>query len=68
MSTYYHVCKDYNNSDIESLYQQFGFDYYFKHQEGEKKYSEHGYGEVASQEDIKKWYESKGWYIRPKTW
>lgn len=44
------------------------FDYYFRHYEGEKKYSEFGYGETASQEDIKKWYESKGWYIRPKTW
>ena len=35
------------------------FDYYFR---------KHPQADKAAQEEILKWYNSKGWYYRPKTW
>lgn len=42
--------------------------YYFRHNPDGTGTSEFGHGIVATQNDIRDWYASRGWYWREKTW
>jgi hypothetical protein len=49
--------------------ERFIVEYFFRHTEDTKDIDKSvAHVQTASMETIYKWYNEKGWYIRPKTW
>lgn len=49
--------------------ERFIVEYFFRHSEDTKELDKSvAHVQTASMETIYKWYNAKGWYIRPKTW